>query len=44
LAGLVADGALDCSIDHEASWHDAADAIAALLERRIAGKAVLHID
>ncbi len=44
LAGLVADGALDCSVDHEASWHQAEDAIAALLERRIAGKAVLHVD
>ncbi len=44
LAGLVADGALDCSVDHEASWRDAADAITALLERRIAGKAVLHVD
>ena len=44
LAGLVADGALDCSVDHEASWHEAAEAIAALLERRIAGKAVLRVD
>ncbi len=44
LAGLVAEGALDCSVDHEASWHDAADAITALLERRIAGKAVLRVD
>ncbi len=44
LAGLVADGRLDCSVDHEASWHQAADAITALLERRIAGKAVLHVD
>ncbi len=44
LVGLVADGALDCSVDHEASWHDAADAITALLERRIAGKAVLRVD
>ncbi|MGA2164365.1 MAG: zinc-binding dehydrogenase [Solirubrobacteraceae bacterium] len=44
LAGLVAGGRLDCSVDHEASWHDAADAITALLERRIAGKAVLRVD
>jgi NADPH:quinone reductase len=44
LAGLVAEGALDCSVDHEALWHDAADAITALLERRIAGKAVLRVD
>jgi NADPH2:quinone reductase len=44
LAALVADSRLDCSIDHEGSWHAAAEAIAALIERRIAGKAVLHID
>jgi NADPH2:quinone reductase len=43
LAGLVASGRLDCSIDMEASWTDAADAIRALTERRIAGKAVLHV-
>jgi NADPH:quinone reductase-like Zn-dependent oxidoreductase len=44
LAGLVADGRLDCSIDHEASWREAPAAIAALMERRIAGKAVLLVD
>jgi NADPH2:quinone reductase len=44
LAGLVAAGALDCSVDHESSWHEAAEAIAALMERRIAGKAVLLVD
>ncbi len=44
LAGLVAAGTFDCSVDHEASWHEAAAAIAALMERRIAGKAVLHVD
>jgi NADPH:quinone reductase len=44
LAALVAAGALDCSVDREAGWHDAAEAITALLERRIAGKAVLHVD
>jgi NADPH:quinone reductase len=44
LAELVADGRLDCSIDHEASWRAAAAAIEALMERRIAGKAVLHVD
>jgi NADPH2:quinone reductase len=44
LVQLVAAGRLDCSIGHEASWHDAADAINALMERRIAGKAVLHVD
>ena len=44
LAALVADGRLDCSVDHEASWRAAAEAIDALLERRIAGKAVLRVD
>ncbi len=44
LAELVADGRLQCSIAHEASWCTAAEAIAALLDRRIAGKAVLHVD
>lgn len=44
LAQLVGDGRLDCSIDHEASWREAAAAIDALLQRRIAGKAVLHVD
>jgi NADPH2:quinone reductase len=44
LAELVADGRLLCSIAHEASWRTAAEAIAALLDRRIAGKAVLHVD
>jgi NADPH:quinone reductase-like Zn-dependent oxidoreductase len=44
LLELVADGRLDCQIDHETSWRDAGAAIAALLERRIAGKAVLHVD
>ena len=44
LAELVAGGRLDCSVDREASWRDAAEAIAALLDRRLAGKAVLHVD
>ena len=43
LAALVADGRLDPQVDHEASWRDAASAIEALLARRIAGKAVLHV-
>ena len=37
-------GRLDCSIDLEGSWRSAAEAIAALLERRVAGKAVLLVD
>jgi NADPH:quinone reductase len=44
LAELVAAGQLRCSIDREDTWHEAAAAIAALLERRIAGKAVLRVD
>jgi len=44
LAQLVATGDLDPQIDHEASWREAPAAIRALLDRRIAGKAVLHVD
>jgi NADPH:quinone reductase len=44
LAALVAAGELDPQIDLEVSWREAGDAIHALLERRIAGKAVLHVD
>jgi NADPH:quinone reductase len=44
LLALLAAGRLDPQIDLEASWRDAADAIHALTERRIAGKAVLHVD
>jgi NADPH:quinone reductase-like Zn-dependent oxidoreductase len=44
LVELVGDGRLDCSIDREASWQSAAEAIESLIERRIAGKVVLHLD
>jgi NADPH2:quinone reductase len=44
LLALLAAGRLDPQIDLEADWRDAADAIHALVERRIAGKAVLHVD
>ena len=44
LAALVAAGGLETPIDLEGSWRDPAPALTALLERRIAGKAVLHID
>jgi NADPH2:quinone reductase len=44
LAELVAGGRLECSIDHEVSWHAAEEAITALLDRRIAGKVVLRVD
>jgi NADPH:quinone reductase-like Zn-dependent oxidoreductase len=44
LVELVADGRLDCSIAYEGSWREAAEAIEALIERRISGKAVLLVD
>lgn len=44
LADLIAGGRLDCSIDHVSSWRGAPEAIAALIDRRIAGKAVLTLD
>jgi NADPH2:quinone reductase len=44
LVALVAAGELDTQIDLEASWRDPGPAIAALLDRRVAGKAVLHVD
>jgi NADPH2:quinone reductase len=44
LARLVAAGELDPQIDLEVGWRDAARAITALVERRVAGKAVLHVD
>jgi NADPH:quinone reductase-like Zn-dependent oxidoreductase len=44
LADLVAAERLDPQIDVTASWTEAADAVQALLDRRVAGKAVLTID
>jgi NADPH2:quinone reductase len=44
LLALVAADELDTQIDLEASWRDPGPAIAALLDRRVAGKAVLHVD
>jgi NADPH:quinone reductase-like Zn-dependent oxidoreductase len=44
LVGLVAHGDLHPQIGLEASWREPEEAIRALLDRRIAGKAVLHID
>ena len=44
LLALVAAGRLDPHIDLEASWREPGDAIHALLDRRIAGKVVLHVD
>jgi NADPH2:quinone reductase len=40
----VADGRLDGQIEFEGSWREASRALDALLERRIGGKAVLHVD
>jgi NADPH2:quinone reductase len=44
LLSLVAAGRLDPHIDLEASWREPADAIHALVDRRISGKAILHVD
>ena len=44
LAALVARGELDAQIDLCESWRDPGPVIAALLERRVAGKAVLRVD
>jgi NADPH:quinone reductase len=44
LCALVADGRLDGQVELESSWRDPAPAIDALLQRRIGGKVVLHVD
>ena len=44
LAALVAAGELDTQIDLEGSWREPGPAIEALLERLVAGKAVLRVD
>jgi NADPH:quinone reductase-like Zn-dependent oxidoreductase len=44
LASLAATGRLESRIDVRVGWHDAVAAVDALLERRVAGKAVLTID
>jgi NADPH:quinone reductase-like Zn-dependent oxidoreductase len=44
LCRLMADGRLDGQIELEASWREPSGALNALLERRIGGKAVLHVD
>lgn len=43
LVELVADGRLRTEIDLRVSWTEAASAVAALLERRVRGKAVLAV-
>lgn len=44
LAGLVAAGKLDGSIEREASWREAGEHVQALLDRTVTGKVVLHVD
>jgi NADPH:quinone reductase-like Zn-dependent oxidoreductase len=44
LLSLLVDGRLDPQIDLQTSWRDVAEAIDALVERRVAGKAVLVVD
>lgn len=44
LAGLMADGKLDPSIDVTAPWSEAGSVCRALLDRRVAGKAVLSVE
>jgi NADPH:quinone reductase-like Zn-dependent oxidoreductase len=44
LATLVARNKLDPQIALEASWRDHRAAVQALLDRKVAGKAVLHVD
>jgi NADPH2:quinone reductase len=43
LCKLMADGRLDGQVEFEGSWREPSQALAALLERRIGGKAVLHV-
>jgi NADPH:quinone reductase-like Zn-dependent oxidoreductase len=44
LADLIAEGRLDPQIALQTSWREAGDAIEALLDRRVDGKAVLTVD
>jgi hypothetical protein len=44
LCTLAADGRLDGQVELECSWRQPGPAIDALLNRRIGGKAVLHVD
>jgi NADPH:quinone reductase len=44
LVALVAAGRLDPHIGLETSWREPAEPIHALVDRRIAGKAILHVD
>jgi NADPH2:quinone reductase len=44
LCSLMSDGRLDAQVELEGSWREPTPALDALLERRIGGKAVLHVD
>jgi NADPH2:quinone reductase len=44
LCALVAGGRLDTQVALEDSWRNATNAMEALLSRKVAGKAVLHVD
>ena len=44
LCTLMAERRLDGQIELEGSWREPSQALDALLERRIGGKAVLHVD
>jgi NADPH:quinone reductase len=44
LLRLVADGRLDGQVELECSWREPSRPLDALLQRRIGGKAVLHVD
>jgi NADPH:quinone reductase len=44
LCALMADGRLDGQVEFEGSWREPSIALDALLERRIGGKAVLHVN
>ena len=44
LCALAAGGRLDGQVELECSWRQPGPAIDALLNRRIGGKAVLHVD
>jgi NADPH:quinone reductase-like Zn-dependent oxidoreductase len=44
LCKLLADGRLDGQIELEASWRETSRALEVLLERRIGGKTVLHVE
>jgi NADPH:quinone reductase-like Zn-dependent oxidoreductase len=44
LCGLAAAGRLDGQVELECSWREAAAAVDALMQRRVGGKVVLHVD